>query len=91
MRIKVLIQKNYELFRSSNLEKVLIELILTSEFQERDSGWTLLRILNLTVNKSIRCMGPNFHEKLKEESDNQPAIFKQRMFRMIGDSCSTPD
>jgi len=35
--------------------------------------------------------GPNFHEKLKEESDNQPAIFKQRMFRMIGDSCSTPD
>ena len=48
--------KNYELFCSSNLkewhELRVIEPILTSleEFQERDSGWTLSRILNLTVN-----------------------------------------
>jgi len=52
-RIKVN-TKNYELFRSSNLEELyelyVVEPILTSleKFQERDSWW--MRILNLTVN-----------------------------------------
>jgi len=48
--------RNCELFPTSNLqewyERHIIEPILVSleEFQERDSGWALSRILNLTVN-----------------------------------------
>jgi len=48
--------KSYELFCSSDLqewyESRVVEPILVSleEFQERDSGWTLSRILNLTIN-----------------------------------------
>jgi len=49
--------RNYELFRSSNLqewyESRVVESTLTSleEFQEeRDSGWTLSRIINLLIN-----------------------------------------
>jgi len=48
--------KNYELFRTSNLdewyEEYIIEpmLALLEEFQERDSGWALSPMLNLTVN-----------------------------------------
>ncbi|XP_071647042.1 uncharacterized protein [Temnothorax longispinosus] len=47
---------NYELFRASDLrewyERHVIEPTLSrlEEFQERDSGWALSRILNLTVN-----------------------------------------
>jgi len=53
---KSIATRNYELFRTSNLrewyELRVVEPILTSleEFQERDSGWALSRILNLTVN-----------------------------------------
>ena len=48
--------KNYELFNSFDLQEWyalrIVEPILASleKFQERDSGWTLSRILNLTVN-----------------------------------------
>ncbi|XP_036148439.1 uncharacterized protein LOC118647504 [Monomorium pharaonis] len=48
--------KNYALFQLSNLnewyELYVIEptLALLEEFQERDSGWALSRILNLTIN-----------------------------------------
>ncbi|XP_071576442.1 uncharacterized protein [Temnothorax nylanderi] len=48
--------RNYELFRTSDLrewyKRHVIESTLASleEFQERDSGWALSRILNLTVN-----------------------------------------
>ena len=45
--------RNCELFQTSNLrERYVIEPTLTSleEFQERDSGWALSRILNLIVN-----------------------------------------
>ena len=48
--------KNYELFRTSDLrewyEHRVIEPTLASleEFQERDSGWALSRIINLIVN-----------------------------------------
>lgn len=48
--------RNFELFAASDLEtwykQCVIEPILSSldEFQERDSGWALSRILNLTVN-----------------------------------------
>lgn len=48
--------RNYELFRTSDLhdwyERRVVEPTLASleEFQERDSGWALSRILDLTVN-----------------------------------------
>jgi len=48
--------RNYELFRSSDLqewyESRVVEPTLTSfeEFQERDSGWALARIINLLIN-----------------------------------------
>jgi hypothetical protein len=48
--------RNYELLRTSNLrewyERRVIEPTLASleEFQERDSGWALSRILDLTIN-----------------------------------------
>jgi len=50
------ITKNYELFRSSDLQEWyqsrVVEPTLTSleEFQEHDSGWALSRILNLIIN-----------------------------------------
>ena len=52
----ILITKNYKLFQTSNLrewyERHVIEPTLASfeEFQERDSEWALLRIMNLTIN-----------------------------------------
>ncbi|KYN27442.1 hypothetical protein ALC57_03151, partial [Trachymyrmex cornetzi] len=48
--------KNNEIYRCTDIrewyERNVVEPILASleEFQERDSGWTLLRILNLVVN-----------------------------------------
>jgi len=53
---KSIATRNYELFRTSNLcewyELHVVEPILASleEFQERDNGWALSRIFNLTVN-----------------------------------------
>ncbi|XP_071574625.1 uncharacterized protein [Temnothorax nylanderi] len=53
---KSIATRNYELFRESDLcewyKRHVIEPTLASleEFQERDSGWALSRILNLTVN-----------------------------------------
>ena len=55
------------------------------------SGWTLLRPEFDREQINPLHAGPNLHEKLKEESDNQSAIFRQRMFRMIGDNRSTSD
>ncbi|KYN21953.1 hypothetical protein ALC57_05665 [Trachymyrmex cornetzi] len=53
---KSIATRNYELYRYSDLREWyvtrVVEPILTSleEFQERDSGWALSRILNLAVN-----------------------------------------
>ena len=53
---KSIITKNNEIYRYTDLrewyEQRVIEPILASleEFQERDSGWALSRILNLIVN-----------------------------------------
>ncbi|KYN09117.1 hypothetical protein ALC57_18748, partial [Trachymyrmex cornetzi] len=53
---KSIAPRNYELYRYSDLREWyvtrVVEPILTSleEFQERDSGWALSRILNLAVN-----------------------------------------
>ncbi|XP_070163544.1 uncharacterized protein [Polyergus mexicanus] len=54
--IKTIVTKNYPLLPLSDLrewyEKRVVDATLTSleEFQERDSGWALSRIFNLTVN-----------------------------------------
>jgi len=54
--VKTIATKNRELFQTSDLHKwytkYVIDIILASleEFQERDSGWALSRILDLTVN-----------------------------------------
>jgi len=53
---KSIATRNYELFRSTDLQEWyelrVVEPTLASleEFQERDSGWALSRILNLTIN-----------------------------------------
>ncbi|XP_018346777.1 PREDICTED: LOW QUALITY PROTEIN: uncharacterized protein LOC108751194 [Trachymyrmex septentrionalis] len=59
---KSIISKNSEIYRYTDLrewyEQHIIEPTLTSleEFQERDSGWALSRILNLIVNvNKLRC------------------------------------
>jgi hypothetical protein len=54
--VKTIATKNRELFPTSDLHewytKYVVDTILVSleEFQERDSGWALSRILDLTVN-----------------------------------------
>ncbi|XP_067215244.1 uncharacterized protein [Linepithema humile] len=54
--VKTIATKNRELFPTSDLNewytKHVVDAILTSleEFQERDSGWALSRILDLTIN-----------------------------------------
>jgi len=51
---KSLVTKNSEIYRFAHVIRAarIIEPILASleEFQERDSGWALSRILNLTIN-----------------------------------------
>jgi len=47
--------RNYELFRSSDLQewyesRVVEPSLSLEEFQERDSGWALSRIINLLIN-----------------------------------------
>ena len=66
--------KNYELFRTSDLcewyERRVIEPTLASleEFQERDSGWALSRILDLTVNiNKYNPIAAGCHIKLPRE------------------------
>jgi hypothetical protein len=54
--VKTIVTKNWELFPTSDLHKWytkhVVDTILVSleEFQERDSGWALSRILDLTIN-----------------------------------------
>ncbi|XP_029675188.1 uncharacterized protein LOC115242785, partial [Formica exsecta] len=66
--------RNYELFRMSDLhewyERRVVEPTLASleEFQERDSGWALSRILDLTVNiNKYNPMRAGCHIKLPRE------------------------
>jgi len=52
---KSIVTKNSEIYRFARVVRAarpIIQLILASleKFQERDSGWALLRILNLTIN-----------------------------------------
>ncbi|XP_070161381.1 LOW QUALITY PROTEIN: uncharacterized protein [Polyergus mexicanus] len=73
--------KNYELFRTSDLhewyERRVVEPTLASleEFQERDSGWALSRILDLTVNiNKYNPMRAGCHIKLPREITMKRAV-----------------
>ncbi|KYN21790.1 hypothetical protein ALC57_05831, partial [Trachymyrmex cornetzi] len=66
--------RNYELYRHTNLREWyvtrVVEPILASleEFQERDSGWALSRILNLAVNANkLNPLRAGCHIKLPRE------------------------
>jgi len=71
-----------------------VEPTLTSleKFQERDSGWTLSHILNLTIN--INKYNPlhagcyNYVGNYDEVSGNQRAIYGQCVFRVVSSSRS---
>ena len=77
--------RNYELFRTSDLrewyESRVIEPTLASleEFQERDSGWALSRILNLTINVN-KCnpMRAGCHINLPREIVTKRAVVNVR-------------
>ncbi|XP_070153685.1 uncharacterized protein [Polyergus mexicanus] len=73
--------RNYELFRTSDLhewyERRVVEPTLASleEFQERDSGWALSRILDLTVNiNKYNPMRAGCHIKLPREITMKRAV-----------------
>ncbi|XP_070172318.1 uncharacterized protein [Polyergus mexicanus] len=73
--------RNYELFRTSDLhewyERRVVEPTLASleEFQERDSGWALSRILDLTVNiNKYNLMRAGCHIKLPREITMKRAV-----------------
>ena len=73
--------KNYELFRTTDLrewyERRVIEptLALLEEFQERDSGWALSRILDLTVNvNKYNPMCAGCHVKLPQKIMTKRAV-----------------
>ncbi|KYM97249.1 hypothetical protein ALC62_12072 [Cyphomyrmex costatus] len=73
--------RNYELFSTSDLQEWYAsrvdEPVLASldEFQERDSGWTLSRILNLTI--SVNKYNPLRFENLNNISINVYCIEEQ--------------
>ncbi|XP_070155793.1 uncharacterized protein, partial [Polyergus mexicanus] len=73
--------RNYELFRTSDLrewyERRVVEPTLASleEFQERDSGWALSRILDLNVNiNKYNPMRAGCHIKLPREIPMKRAV-----------------
>ncbi|XP_070155137.1 uncharacterized protein [Polyergus mexicanus] len=73
--------RNCELFRTSDLhewyERCVVEPTLASleEFQERDSGWALSRILDLTVNiNKYNPMRAGCHIKLPREITMKRAV-----------------
>ncbi|XP_070169738.1 uncharacterized protein, partial [Polyergus mexicanus] len=73
--------RNYELFRTSDLrewyERRIVEPTLASleEFQERDSGWALSRILDLNVNiNKYNPLRAGCHIKLPREITMKRAV-----------------
>jgi len=85
--------KNYELFDTSDLQEWYDKhvtddiLIALEEFQERDSGWALSRILNLIVNVNKynpMHAGGGAARNYAQENDNQCAFDGQCMFHLVG-------
>lgn len=73
--------RNVELFRTSELrawyEQRIVEptLALLDEFQERDSGWALTRILNLTVNiNKYKPLSAGCHIRLSRDINSKKAV-----------------
>ncbi|KYN50250.1 hypothetical protein ALC62_06571, partial [Cyphomyrmex costatus] len=78
---KSIATRNYEIYQCTDQREWyvsrVIEPILTSleEFQERDSGWALSRILNLTVNANkLNPLRAGCHIKLPEEIISKRAV-----------------
>ncbi|XP_039312988.1 uncharacterized protein LOC120359475 [Solenopsis invicta] len=82
---KSIATKNHELYRASNLrewyEQCVIQALLAmlDEFQERDSGWALSRIQNLTVNiNKFNPMHAGCWIELPQEVKNKRAVINVR-------------
>ncbi|KYN29308.1 hypothetical protein ALC57_01246, partial [Trachymyrmex cornetzi] len=78
---KSIITKNSEIYRCTDIlewyERHVVEPILASleEFQERDSGWALSRILNLTVNvNKLNPMRAGCHFEVPREITLKKAV-----------------
>ncbi|KYN50309.1 hypothetical protein ALC62_11023, partial [Cyphomyrmex costatus] len=78
---KSIATRNFEIYRCTDQREWyvsrVIEPILASleEFQERDSGWALSRILNLTVNANkLNPLRAGCHIKLPEEIISKRAV-----------------
>ncbi|XP_070160604.1 uncharacterized protein [Polyergus mexicanus] len=83
--VKTIVTKNYPLLPISDLrewyEKRVVDATLASleEFQERDSGWALSRIFNLTVNvNTYNPMRAGCHAKLPREIVLKRAVINVR-------------
>jgi len=88
---KSIATRNYELFRTSDLqewyESRVVEPTLTSleEFQERDSGWALSRILNLTINvNKYNPLHAGCHIELPREIKLKRAVIN---VQSVGNAC----
>ena len=93
---KSITTKNYELFGTSDLQEWYDKhvtddiLIALEEFQERDSGWALSRILNLIVNvNKYNPMHAGCWVKVPREIMLKKALINvfdgQCMFCLVGD------
>lgn len=83
--VKTITTKNHELFPTSDLNewytRHVEDTILASleEFQERDSGWALSRILNLTVNvNKLNPLHAGCHIELSEKIKRKEAVVNVR-------------
>ncbi|KYN02011.1 hypothetical protein ALC62_07189 [Cyphomyrmex costatus] len=69
---KSIATRNYEIYRCTDQRSL-------EEFQERDSGWALSRILNLTVNANkLNPLRAGCRIKLPEEIKNKKAVINVR-------------
>ena len=82
---KSIIMKNSEIYRCTDIrewyERHIIEPIVASleEFQERDNGWALSRIVNLTINvNKLNPMRAGCHIKVPWEITTKRAVISVR-------------
>ncbi|KYQ47054.1 hypothetical protein ALC60_13929, partial [Trachymyrmex zeteki] len=89
---KSITTRNYELYQCTDLREWymsrVVEPVLASleEFQERDSGWALSRILNLTVNANkLNPLRAGCHIKLPREIMLKRAVINVRSTDKLND------
>ncbi|KYM84281.1 hypothetical protein ALC53_05374 [Atta colombica] len=80
---KSIVTKNSEIYRYTNLrewyEQHHSSSLSLEEFQERDSGWTLLRILNLTINvNKLNPLRAGCHIEVPREIATKRAVISVR-------------